>query len=305
MTVRYFRVATFASSPFQGSPALVFPLSRWLPEAVMKSLAAETQQRSCIFFILPSTFSSSTSTSTPTSPSSPSSSSTDPCCLSLRARWFTPGSELAVCGHASLAAAHVFWQLIAPAAPPVRALRFKSAAGGETRLTVQRAAEPAKGLSAVLPAVQLFPLTDGLEHIGLREILGECGEYRVFCASVPKLYVALAKQQAVERLAPRMELIEALKAYSGIVVTAPGTSSDYVLRYFCPKNGYDEDYTTVSAHATLTPYWSKLLKKTSLSALQLSARRCLVSTEYCPQDERVTVQGHCTLTGQGSFYIPL
>ena len=220
----------------------------------------------------------------------------------MKARWFAPESEIAVCGHASVIAARIYWSLIAQEPGP-QEIQFQSE-DGINRVRLQRG-KVRDEVRLLLPVVQSLPMSlDCPENF--HQLLGcpESVALQLYCSTVPKVLIVLPTQQDVERLVPKTEAIRASN-YMGVVVTAPGQSCDYVLRYFCPKNGFAEDYVTASAHGFLAPYWSKRLGKHAMTARQLSQRPCVLSVKYQKATSFVRVTGRCCIEGKGSLYVPV
>lgn len=204
-----------------------------------------------------------------------------------RLRWFTPAVELPLCGHATLATAHVLYEagLVAPADPivfqtvsgPLRAWCQEGLVWIEfAPVTVQEAAVP----GAVLEALNL----EGVSWFG-----GNKDEY----------VVVLGTPGQVEAVRPDLERIRRLPV-SRVLVTAPGgDDADFTSRNFAPVLGLDEDQATGSAHAVLGPLWAGRLGRRRLSALQASVRRGRLAVAV--EDDRVHVGGHAITITQGEW----
>lgn len=255
MELKLYQMDAFSDRLFGGNPAAVCPLEEWLPDVLMQQIALENNLSESAFFVEEK--------------------------AGLRIRWFTPLKEVSLCGHATLAAAWVYFHHIQPAAD---AVRFNSHSGP---LGVRRAGEKLTldfPRSACHPAVPPPLLTQAL------------GVTPQECLVAEDWLVRLDSEEAVRQLQPEMRLLQQL-AQRGVIVTAEGSDCDFVSRFFAPKYGIDEDPVTGSAHTLLTPYWAERLGKTRLHARQLSARG---GELYCElQGDRVDISGQVTPYLQG------
>jgi PhzF family phenazine biosynthesis protein len=200
-------------------------------------------------------------------------------------RWFTPAAEVDLCGHATLASAHVVFTTLAPA---LSAVTFHTRSGP---LIVRRDGER---LAMDFPSRMPEPLD---AHPALAEALGAT-PLEVWASR--DLMAVFADEKAVKALAPSFERIVALGVF-GVIVTAPGGEVDFVSRFFAPKMGVPEDPVTGSAHCTLIPYWSRRLAKRSLRARQISARGGDVDCE--DRGDRVVIAGRVALYLEGTIEI--
>jgi PhzF family phenazine biosynthesis protein len=197
-------------------------------------------------------------------------------------RWFTPWVEVDLCGHATLAASHV---IFAHLKYPDKEIRFRSRSG---ELRVRREANM---LILNFPTDELYPVTlPGIiaEALGISPVEAYKGK--------TDYLLVYDTQEQVEKITPDFNML--LKGDArGIIVTAPGKESDFVSRFFGPNVGINEDPVTGSAHTSLIPYWSGRLRKTELSAIQLSARRGYLACKYL--NDRVEIGGEAVtyLTG--------
>jgi PhzF family phenazine biosynthesis protein len=203
-----------------------------------------------------------------------------------RLRWFTPKLEVDLCGHATLASAFVIINLLEPSRELVK---FDTKSG---ELIVRRNGDL---LTMDFPA---RPPTRCETPAGLVEALGkaplELWEARDYMA----VYGAADEVRA---LAPNMDLL-AKVGHFAVIVTAPGHGDvDFVSRFFAPAGGIPEDPVTGSAHCTLTPYWSRRLGKTSLHALQVSARGGELWCEH--REDRVTISGKAVRFLEGAMFL--
>ncbi|HPJ94772.1 MAG TPA: PhzF family phenazine biosynthesis protein [Deltaproteobacteria bacterium] len=174
----------------------------------------------------------------------------------LQIRWFTPVAEVDLCGHATLASAYVFFTHIDPSCNRVT---FNSASGPlhverkEGRLCMNFPSQPPKACTAP------------------DDLITGLGKTPAAVLSSEDYFVVFESEADIRALRPRMDLLKNLDL-RGVIVTAPGSSVDFVSRFFAPALGIDEDPVTGSAHSALTPYWADRLNKKDMSAYQLSAR---------------------------------
>jgi predicted PhzF superfamily epimerase YddE/YHI9 len=255
--VALFGVDAFTERPFGGNPAMVCLLPEPASDGWMQRAAAELNQPATAFL------------------------------HDRRLRWFTPAVELPLCGHATLATAHVLYEagLVAPADPivfqtvsgPLRAWRQDGLVWIEfAPVSVQETAVP----GAVLEALNL----EGVIWFG-----GTKDEY----------VVVLGTPGQVEAVRPDLERIRRLPV-SRVLVTAPGgDDADFTSRNFAPVLGLDEDQATGSAHAVLGPLWAGRLGRRRLSALQASVRRGRLAVAV--DDDRVHVGGHAITITRGEW----
>ena len=245
MRLPLFQIDAFAERVFQGNPAAVCPLEAWLPEALMQAIAAENNLSETAFFV--------------------------PEGEGYGLRWFTPLKEIDLCGHATLATAHVLFEHLGFAGAEI-VFSTRSGALRVTRAGDRLAMDfPAK---AVEPCAAPAALIEGLGRMPL-EVYGGRDYLAVF-----------ADAAEVRALRPDPRRLAELDRH-GVIVTAPGGAEDgdvdFVSRFFVPKFGVDEDPVTGSAHCSLTPFWAARLGKATLEARQVSRRggrlQCTLSGE--------------------------
>ncbi|MBW2587567.1 MAG: PhzF family phenazine biosynthesis protein, partial [Deltaproteobacteria bacterium] len=202
-------------------------------------------------------------------------------------RWFTPGGEVRLCGHATLAAAHVLWE--EGWLEHRKVARFSTLSGELTAAPLGRVIEldfPSRPPSEVeAPA-------------GLVDALGVTPSW--IGRDLDDYVVLLADEAAVVACAPDFSALRAVET-RGVIITAPavGDHIDFVSRFFAPRFGIDEDPVTGSAHCCLTPFWASRLDKTVLSARQLSSRGGELEVELA--GERVKLRGTCVTTLRGNL----
>ena len=262
MRIPLYQIDAFSSRLFGGNPAAVCLLDEWLDDATLQAIAAENNLSETAYIV------SLTSEQ-------------------FELRWFTPTVEVQLCGHATLAGAHVLLRILNSSRTKVR---FTTASG---ELTVSRDNEllsmdfPArKGVATpVLPQVT--------ECLGKRpRELYQADDY---------LMAVYDSEDDIINLAPDLDRMLGLEDAHAIIVTAPGTTSDLVSRFFAPRLGVPEDPVTGSAHCTLAPYWSERLGKTKLHARQLSRRGGELFCE--DKQDRIQLSGHAVLYSRGEIII--
>ena len=258
---RFVQVDAFASRPFEGNPAAVMPLEQWLPDATMQRIAAENNLAETAFTVA---------------------SERDDADYDLR--WFTPTVEVDLCGHATLASAHVLIE--------GETIRFSTRSG---ILTVTRGDRGL--LSLDLPA---FAVAPGVEP-GLLEGLGLPAETPTFLGRGGNgtAIALLADDAAVRAVAPDFRVLRPIDRL--VIVTAPGTATDVVSRVFAANHGIDEDPVTGSAHAALVPFWAERLGRPRFTAFQASARGGHLDCELA--GDRVLLGGKCVTIIEGRFQL--
>jgi PhzF family phenazine biosynthesis protein len=252
MPISLFQVDSFTDRPFAGNPAGVCLLETRQPDDWLRGVAVE-MNLSETAFLLPER-------------------------EGYRLRWFTPRVEVTLCGHATLASAHILWEQ--GILPRGQEAVFETLSG---RLSASRSEDgwigldfPARQVEAVDPPAGL------LEALGAHDPI-YVGRYR------EDYLVELASQEQVLALRPDFSRLLEVET-RGVVVTARDASDvDFVSRFFAPAVGVDEDPVTGSAHCALTPYWAAKLGKADLLARQVSARGG--SLRVHNRGERVLLEG--------------
>jgi PhzF family phenazine biosynthesis protein len=230
MRLPLYWVDAFATRVFKGNRAAVVPLERWIPDEAMQSIAAENGLPTTAFLV----------------------QEREACAI----RWFSPGREMELCGHATLAAAFVVLTRLAPDSAVVR---FSSRSGP---LTVVREDDLFMLDFPARPATPVEPSDALAAALGRAPV-------EILASGV---YLAVfEREDDVRSLVPDMARTAALDL-RGVIATAPGREYDFVSRFFAPKSGAPEDAVTGSAHCTLTPYWSRRLGRPVLRARQVSSR---------------------------------
>jgi PhzF family phenazine biosynthesis protein len=262
-TMQLYQVDAFADDVFQGNQAAVCPLDTWLGDGELQAIAEENNLPATAYFV-------------------PSGG-----CYQLR--WFTPRTELDLCGHATLASAFVIFSVLGS---PADRVRFETKSG---ELMVSREGNRlAMDLPAHPPSPSESPpqgLLTGLPGVDPREIL-----------RVDRKYILVVESEdAVRAVKPNFSCLEQLGGY-GVAVTAASQDVDFVSRYFHPAVGVPEDSVTGSLHCSLVPYWAKRLGKTQLHARQVSRRQ---GDLWCEdRGDRVSLAGRAALYLQGTISVP-
>ncbi len=262
MRIPLYQVDAFTSRLFGGNPAAVCPLSEWLPEATMQAIAAENNLAETAFFV--------------------------PQGDDYLLRWFTPTVEVELCGHATLASAHVVTRILAPERHSVT---FDTLKAGP--LEVKRDGD--------LLAMN-FPAWPPKSKPADPRVLAVLGAWPAesFVARGRTLAV-YDRAEEVAALRPDFAAMRQIEGANAIA-TAPGRDGvDFVSRYFAPNYGVDEDPVTGSAHCVLTPYWAARLGKEQLTARQISARGGELTCTL--RGDRVTIAGHAVLYLEGAITV--
>jgi len=271
MKLKLWQVDAFAEGPFRGNPAAVVPLETWLPDATMQAIANENNLSETAFFVR---------------------RDTDRYDL----RWFTPVTEVALCGHATLASG---WVALNELSTASNLVRFQTKSG---ELTVEKDRDGY--LRMALPSDRCAPYD---APAGYGRELGE----GLGVAAPDELHIGryvLAVWQNPDTIR-QIKLGDISSVMSragkwGLIVSAGGKSTapyDFISRFFAPSHGVPEDPVCGSAHSALTPFWAKRLGKRQLRAYQASARGGeLLCTD---ESERVILAGPCALYMRGEIEI--
>jgi len=296
MELKLYQVDAFTDHLFGGNPAAVVPLQQWLPTETMQQLALENNLSETVFFVAlaspnPSERGASENPPLEGREASPlegrESFSSEGFEADFDIRWFTPGVEINLCGHATLAAAYVLFNKLGFVK---ETLVFNSKSG---LLKVMQ-----KGDRLLMDFPSWKPsLKSGYPDL-LPMALGGAPIKEVYQSR--DLLVVLENEAAVKNCRPDFTVMK--KIEDKIIITAQGNYVDFVSRFFAPTAGVEEDPVTGSAHSQLTPFWSERLGKTEMTAKQLSHRG---GNLYCTQvsEERVLIGGQCVFYMEGIFWI--
>ncbi len=260
MGLRIVQVDAFADRPFAGNPAAVCVLPEPADAGWMQLVAREMNLSETAFLVKQAD--------------------------GYDLRWFTPAAEVELCGHATLASAHVLWEE-AHLAPGEQA-RFHTLSGLLTAgrdgnwIEMDFPAEPAEKTPAPPALIRALGVTP--KQVGRNRF---------------DFLVAVESEAEVAGLQPDFTLLKRVAA-RGVIVTSPATSPgfDFVSRFFAPRVGIDEDPVTGSAHCCLGPYWRDRLGKAELLGYQASARGGVVRVRVGEQRVRLAGQAVTVLRGE-------
>jgi predicted PhzF superfamily epimerase YddE/YHI9 len=259
MEIPIYQVDAFSSAVFGGNPAAVCPLEEWLPDETLQAIAAENNLSETAYFVRTGE--------------------------RFALRWFTPGCEVDLCGHATLASAYVLFHELDARGD---ILRFDTKSG---ELAVRREGER---LAMNFPSRPPGPVE---VDPGLVEAMG--GEPVEILAARDYLLVYRSEAE-VRRLTPNMDALARIDRFA-FIATARGEDCDFVSRFFAPAKGVPEDPVTGSAHCTLIPYWAAKLGKTTLEARQVSRRG---GELFCRlAEDRVEIAGSARLFLRGRIIL--
>ncbi len=262
MKLPFAQIDAFADRPFTGNPAGVMPLGAWLADDVLQAIAQENNLPETAFLVA---------------------DAGGPADYELR--WFAPKAEVALCGHATLAAGHY----LLSADPARDRVTFRTRKSG--MLTVERAGD---GYALTLPVWRASPrpLPEITAALGIAEPVAALWHESGYAL------IVIESEEAVRALVPDMYALHRCGPIVAII-TAPGETTDFVSRVFTPYFGVPEDPVTGSAHAVASPYWSRRLGKTELTACQASPRGGYLD---CRLDgDHVILTGRCATVIEGVF----
>jgi PhzF family phenazine biosynthesis protein len=262
MPIPIFQVDAFTAQPFRGNPAAVCPLARWLDDEVLAAVAAENNLSETAFLVEREDH--------------------------YELRWFTPGCEVKLCGHATLASAFVIFEFLNPGRNSVR---FETRFSGV--LAVDREGDV---LAMDFPAMAPWECADPPEAL----INGLGSRPEKVLRVEENFFAVYPSEDEVRSIEPDFRRLEELHP-AGAGVTAPGDDCDFVSRYFAPSYGVNEDPVTGSTHCTLAPYWGERLGKKSLHARQVSRRGGEIWCEV--RGKRLVLKGQAVLTMRGEILI--
>ncbi|AMR33305.1 isomerase [Mucilaginibacter sp. PAMC 26640] len=261
MTIPIYQADAFTDQLFGGNPAAVCPLSDWLPDEVMQKIALENNLAETAFFVKNET--------------------------GYLLRWFTPELEIDLCGHATLASAHIIFTELNFQGDTIHFDTLKAGV-----LTVKR-----DGDKYVMDFPSRPPFPAELP-IGLVEALGDKQPQKVLRS---RDYLLIYEtEDDIASIVPNHSALAKINTL-GVIVSAPGNDVDFVSRFFAPAAGVPEDPVTGSAHCNLIPYWAEKLGKNKLHAFQISARRGELWCEL--KGERVTMAGKAVTYLKGEIYV--
>lgn len=247
MKLKQYQVDAFTDKVFGGNPAAVVPLSSWPDDSLLQAIAEENNLSETAFFVSSE--------------------------KGFKLRWFTTTKEVDLCGHATLATAHVIFEILGYSK---QVITFETLSG---ELFVERNGNRLEMNFPACPPVPCELSETLIRGLGQRPV-------EVLAADD---YLAIFDSEATVRaITPNHALLCQLDL-RGVIVTAPGTDVDFVSRFFAPKYGIPEDPVTGSAHCELAPYWANKLGKNTLSAKQVSKRGGNITCEV--KVDRVFLSG--------------
>ena len=267
MRIPFTQVDAFAEEAFKGNPAAVMPLTKWLDDDTLLAIAVENNLSETAFLV-------------------PDASGE----ADYELRWFTPGAEVALCGHATLASGHVVLSSDTDSA----SVRFRTRQAGVPEVS-RDGHRYAMALPAWVPQAKPLPeIVAGLElpDGAVQETLWHDKGYAL---------VVVENELQVRDCAPDLRALAPLGSYV-IIVAAPGETTDIVSRVFVPAFDIDEDPVTGSAHAVMVPYWAERIGRERMSAYQASARGGRLSCQL--EGDRVVLGGACVTVIEGTFLLP-
>lgn len=258
MKLSIFQADAFAGNLFAGNPAAIIPLTEWLPDPVLKNIAMENNLSETAFFV--------------------------PVNEGYHLRWFTPTTEVNLCGHATLATAHILFNHLGFTGDRIH---FSTRSG---HLYVSREND-LLFLDFPVSELKSIPTPQGLTSgLGLRPLeVCQGGEY---------LMAVYKNESEIENITPDFNILQKLP-FHGIIVTSPGNRADFVSRFFAPVMGIAEDPVTGSAHTLLIPYWARILGRNALLAHQISRRGGTLFCEYL--NDRVRIGGKAVTYLEGTI----
>lgn len=273
MKLPIFQVDAFTDTVFGGNPAAVVPLDSWLSDATLKAIANENNLSETAFLVREEG--------------------------GYAIRWFTPAIEVPLCGHATLASAHVVVEHLEPGASEVR---LRTREHGDVNVVRDR-----QFLAIEFPR---FPPVAREPDERVVGCLRSDPEELLFAHD--NWFAVYEREADVLALKPDFGLMKECVAH-GVIATAPGSwpkaanGSDgyhFCSRYFVPAAGIDEDPVTGSAHCALTPYWAERLGEPHLSARQVSARGGKLLCVDDPDRDRIRIAGQSRLYMKGTIEVP-
>ena len=247
MELDLYQIDAFADRIFEGNPAAVIPLETWLPDNTMQSIAEENNLSETVFFV--------------------------PANKGFHIRWFTPETEVDLCGHATLAAAYVLFIILDYNKDRIE---FESKSGTLTVL------QKDDWLVMDFPAQPPIPCNVPYE------IVNAFVKTPIECLRSEDYIVVFETENDILSIKPDIHYLKKLDL-RGVIITARSRQYDFVSRFFAPKYGIDEDPVTGSAHTQLIPYWARKLDKTKMKAKQMSSRGGELVCEL--SNDRVLISG--------------
>jgi len=250
MKLKLYQIDAFAKNVFEGNPAAVCPLDSWIDEKIMQKIANENNLSESAFFVREGN--------------------------KFTIKWFTPSSEVDMCGHATLASAYVLFEIL----------------GYEGKEVIFNSKSGVLKVRKDFDKLEMdFPIQKIKSCEVPKNILKAFKQDIVECYKSMDYILVFESEEVIKEIKPNFELLKDIDA-RGVIVTAKSSNYDFVCRFFAPKYGINEDPVTGSAFTQLIPYWNSVLKKESFHAKQISKRGGEV---FCTLDgKRVKISGYAT-----------
>ncbi len=259
MKIPIYQIDAFAEETFQGNPAAVCPLKEWLPDEIMQSIAEENNLSETVFFV-----------------------STE---KGFHIRWFTPVTEVDLCGHATLAAAYVLFDCLGY---PHETIVFESRSG--LLNVIKKEGGLVMNFPARLPCFCDIPLE-----------IGEAFDAKpIECLKADDYIVVFEHESDVLTAAPDPECLKKLDL-RGVIITSKSSQYDFIARFFAPKYGIIEDPVTGSAYTQLAPYWSAKMGQSKFRVKQVSRRGGELRCEVV--NDRINIYGKAIKYLQGEIEV--
>lgn len=259
MNLPLHQIDAFTGTRFRGNPAAVCPLETWLSDELLQAIAAENNLSETAFCV--------------------------PRDGAWELRWFTPTTEVDLCGHATLAAAHAL---------------FSTGRAGAEEIIFHSRSGPLRVRREGAALTMDFPVQTPEPCATPEALAAGLGRAPASCFRAADYLAVFPSQRDIEEIRPDFGILRNLDR-RGVIITAPGAECDFVSRFFAPNCGIDEDPVTGSAHCALTPFWADRLGKTSLTARQVSRRggdlRCRLA------GDRVFLSGEAVLYLEGTITV--
>ena len=261
MKFQIYQVDAFAENVFEGNPACVVPLEKWLSDNLLLQIAKENAVAETAFFI------------------------DEGDCIHLR--WFTPDIEIDLCGHATLATACILKRVLKYSSETIK---FRTLSG-ELKVTYSNDLFLLDFPSRPAVSCDLPNEISSALNIQPKEVY-KARDY----------LLVYENEEEIKNIQINRQIFDTINlGFGGVIVTSKGNEVDFVSRFFTPQATILEDPVTGSAHCTLIPYWSNMLSKDDLVALQLSERKGKL---YCTnKSKRVIVGGKAIIYSKGEFEI--
>ncbi len=268
MNIPIYQVDAFTTEIFGGNPAAICPLDHWLDTETMQKIAMENSVAETAFFVQKHN--------------------------GFEIRWFTPEIEMDLCGHATLAAAHVIWEHLHHSN---NAITFASKSGDLHVSQTDQSSHSKTRITLDFPSRMPAPASIPDEL---------CGVFTIAPQEVyqSRDYVFVYdNEEQIRNLTPDTQLFDRINLDpGGLIITSKGETVDFVSRFFTPQASILEDPVTGSAHCSLIPFWAERLGKTTLTAQQLSHRQ---GTLWCEsRGDRVSISGNALTYLIGHITLP-